>query len=73
MIYCYNSSIRLHGDVISCRRAFQRAVQTSVDDPEKIREAFLSFERIEGKSLIIFVFPIPWLAILKPLEKHTPF
>eukprot|EP00112_Aurelia_sp_Birch-Aquarium-sp1_P005065 Seg1574.20 transcript_id=Seg1574.20/GoldUCD/mRNA.D3Y31 product="Squamous cell carcinoma antigen recognized by T-cells 3" protein_id=Seg1574.20/GoldUCD/D3Y31 len=44
----YTHFLRLHDDVISCRRAFQRAVQTSVDDPEQICEAFLSFERIEG-------------------------
>eukprot|EP00794_Sanderia_malayensis_P014299 gene14299-15787_t len=44
----YTHFLRLHGDVLACRRAFQRAVQTTVDDPRRLCEAFVNFERIEG-------------------------
>eukprot|EP00795_Rhopilema_esculentum_P015566 gene15566-6831_t len=44
----YTHFLRLHGDLVSCRRVFQRAVQTTVDDTEKLCGAFVCFEREEG-------------------------
>ena len=52
------NSFRLHGDVLSCRRAFQRAVQINIDSPEKLCEAYVHFERIEGILLLPMVFRI---------------
>ena len=46
LIVCF--LYRLHGDIVSCRRVFQRAVQTTVDDTEKLCGAFVCFEREEG-------------------------
>ena len=51
LYYIYSS--RLHGDTLSCRRAFQRAVQTNVDNPEQLSEAFVLFERAEGRFYFV--------------------
>jgi len=44
----YTNFLRLCEDTVSCRRAFQRAVQTNVDNPEQLCEAFILFERACG-------------------------
>ena len=42
---------RRFGDEKHCRKIFQRALNSVTDYPEKVVEALLNFERLEGKFI----------------------
>ena len=43
----------MYGDNKHCRRVLQRALNSVTDWPESVVDAYINFEREEGKSSII--------------------
>lgn len=46
---------RSYGDAVHCRKALHRAVQCTADYPEHVCEVLLSFERVEGELLVLYI------------------
>lgn len=44
---------RVYGDSKHCRRVLQRALNSVTDWPESIVDAYINFERLEGKTLVL--------------------
>ena len=47
-LYVHTVTYRSHGDPELCRKLLQRAVHSASDDPQRVCEALLQFEREEG-------------------------